>query len=148
MRRLLTVFVALAAFLGAATKVNLIDVRPLSTGPAAPYLLLFHPTKGWMPVIPDSGGSIVLDTTGAVATIKAAGAAASQAVDVRDDLTMGGTAVFTTSQTPRGLVSVYRNGVLQRTGDDYTVTGAPGSPLTINMANASGGDFIALVYQR
>lgn len=145
MRRLITIFVAIAAMLGAATKVNLIDIRPLVNGPSIPYMVAFSPTAGWLPVIPDPAGSITLDTTGAVAILKSTGSASS-GVDVTDDFIMAGSAAFLTSATPRGIVDVYRNGVMQTLTVDYSISGA--AQRTIGLSNASPGDMVKLRYQK
>ncbi len=148
MKRLITIFVAIAALLGAATKVNLIDIRPLASGPTIPYMVAFSPTAGWIPVIPDPAGSITLDTTGAVAILKSSGGGGASGIDVSDDFTMAGSALFTTTAAPRGIVDVYRNGVMQTITQDYTITGLFGSPKVIGMSNASPGDMIKLRYQK
>lgn len=148
MKRLVCLFVALVALLSGATKLNLIDIRPLANAPTVPYLVAFSSTAGWIPVIADPGGSIVLDTSGGVAILKASGASVSQPVDVSDDLVMAGSATFTTSAIPRGIVRVYRNGLLQRVTADYTVSGASGALQTIGLSGATQGDYVTLAYQK
>ncbi len=147
MKRLLLSLFAVATLLFGATKVNLGDVRGLQNAPTGPYLVAFA-NGSWIPVIADPGGSIVIDTSGAVAILKASGAAVSLPVDVSEELTFTSTATFTTASIPKGIVKVYRNGLLQRSVADYTQTGAAGSPITVGVSNATSGDYITLVYQK
>ncbi len=146
MKRLLLSLFAAATLLFGATKLNLTDVRGLANAPAVPYLLAFS-AGAWIPVITDPGGSIVLDTSGGVAVLRATGASA-QPVETVDVFRMAGTATFSTSAPARGLVDVIRNGMVMTETEDYTITGADGSIKTVGLSGAVAGDLIKLRYQK
>lgn len=143
MKKLLLGLFAVVVALFGATKLNLVDVRPL---PGGPSLYLTGVAAGsWIPVALDPAGSVTIDTSVSPAVLKvAAGAALTQAED--DFLAASGVSTFTTSAPPKGRLDVYQNGLLQRgKGDDYQISGA--GLVTVTFARPlDSGTYVTLLY--
>ena len=149
MKRLLVLLIALVATLFGATRLNLIDVRPLANGPATGYMLAVSGSGAWIPVIADPAGSVVIDSMVSPAVLKAAPVAAF--VEIDDDFTAAATAqtTFQTSAIPKGRVHVFRNGLLQRPiFTDYTQAVDPVTQHMVITMSVQAGDGVVLSYQK
>jgi len=151
MKRLLLLLTVLVTALFGATKLNLLDVRPLANGPTSLYILAVGAGGGpWTPVILDPAGSVTIDTTVSPAVLKATPGPPGTVLATDDFVASAGTTLFTTSAAPKSTVHVFRNGQLYRPVFlDYTEATDPVTKrVSVSIPLALAGDGIVLTYQK
>lgn len=148
MKRLALLLVGLVTALFGATRVNLLDVRPLANAPASIYLLAVS-SAGWIPVLLDPAGSVIIDLSVSPAVLRAP--AGGPGTEVDDEFVAGvGQVTFTTSSVPKSRVRVFKNGLLQRAAfSDLVETTDPTTKrVAINLPGTQPGDGIVLSYTK
>jgi hypothetical protein len=133
-------------FAQAGTKVATAQVAP-STATLAPAVQVFIPASGFTLAVFDPAGSVVLDTTTTPPTIRAI--VVEHPVWIYNEATAVGVTPPATITLAKPLVAgtqlVYRNGVRQTPGLDYTVAG---NVITFSAASAlAANDNIIVDYR-